>query len=65
MKKVLDEDVSGANSDVNCTKTHEYTKWYKISVIEMTNTVVYPCYQVWSRKLSHGKHSHGTLKKKK
>ena len=51
MEKVFDEDVSGANSDVNCTQTHKYTEWYKISVIEMPNTVIYPCCKRWSRKL--------------
>jgi len=43
MKEVFDENISGTNGDINRTKAHEYTEWYKISVIEMTNTVVYPC----------------------
>lgn len=50
MEEVLDENISGSNSNINCTKTHEYTERYKISVIEMTNTVIYPCYNVRSRK---------------
>ena len=44
MEEMFDEDISGANCDINCTKTHEYTERYKISVIKMSNTVIYPCY---------------------
>lgn len=43
MKEVFDENMSGTNGNINCTKAHEYTEWYKISVIEMTDTVIYPC----------------------
>jgi len=44
MEEMFDEDISWANCDINCTKTHEYTEWYKISVIKMANAVIYPSY---------------------
>ena len=50
MKEVFNEECSSRHSDIKGSKAHEYTKRYKIFMVKMTNTVIYPSYQVGSRK---------------